>query len=211
MAAEGCAEGSEDSRGGPPPWRLFVALDLPAGHRQEIARRAGALRGALPAARWVRQEAMHLTLAFLGDTPADRVDGLVAALAPAFAAAPELDLVLAGGGTFPPGRPARVAWVGLTGPSALAALQRRVAGVAAELATALGRPADRKPFHAHVTVARPRRPWNRRAAERFAAAFEGPVGEPFRVAEGVLYRSRLDPGGAIYTPLERFPLGEEAP
>ena len=194
---------AERSDGAAAALRLFVALDLPAGHRREIGRRAAGLRGELPAARWVRPEAMHLTLSFLGDTPAERVDDLTAALAPAFAAAPPLGLALAGAGTFPPGRPARVAWVAVTGPPALSALQRRVAGAAAE---AVGGPVERKPFHAHVTVARPRRPWNRRAAERFATAFETPVGEPFTVREGVLYRSELDPEGAIYTPLARFPL-----
>jgi len=183
--------------------RLFVALDLPAGHRQEIGRRAAALRREVPSARWVRPEAMHLTLAFLGDTPAERVDELTAALAPVFAALPVLDLALAGAGTFPPRRPARVAWVGLTGPAALSTLQRRVADAAFGV---LDRAAEGKPFHAHVTVARPRRPWNRRAADQFAAAFETPVGEPFTVREGVLYRSELNPGGAIYTPLARFPL-----
>jgi 2'-5' RNA ligase len=207
-------EGSRAARGSEPgaeALRLFVALDLPAEHRREIGRRAAGLRGALPPARWVRPEAMHLTLAFLGDTPAARVDDLTAALAPAFAAAPPLELALAGAGTFPPRRPARVAWVGIAAPPALPALQRRVAGAVAEALGGAserqrGSKPERKPFHAHVTVARPRRRWNRGASERFAAAFETPVGEPFTVREGVLYRSELDPGGAIYSPLARFPL-----
>jgi len=197
-------EGAETGSGG--GLRLFVALDLPAGHRREICCRADRLAGELPPARWVRADAMHLTLAFLGDTLPEQVAGLAEALTPAFAAVPALDLELAGGGTFPPHRPARVAWVGITGPAELAALQRRVAGAAGAF---LGRPPERKPFHAHVTVARPRRPWDRRATERFAAAFEGRVGEPFTVGDGVLYRSELSPGGSIYTALERFPLGGE--
>lgn len=198
--AEGSSSSAEDS------YRLFVALDLPVAYRREIGRRAAALRRELPPARWVRPEAMHLTLAFLGDTPVARVDDLAGALGPAFATAPALELSLAGGGAFPPRRPARVAWVAVTGPAALPALQRRVAETAA---AALGGSVERKPFHAHVTVARPRRPWSQRVVERFAAEFEPPVGEPFTVREGVLYRSRLDPGGAIYTPLARFPLDVE--
>ncbi len=207
------AEGSPDAAGA---LRLFVALDLPVAHRREVVRRAGSLRGELPPARWVKAEAMHLTLVFLGDTPPRLLDPLSAALAPAFAASVPFDLVLSGGGTFPPRGPARAAWVavhgvevagaveaGGGGATALVALQGRVADAVAD---ALERPAERKRYHPHVTVARPRRPWNRSAVERFAAAFETPVAEPFRVGEGVLYRSRLDPGGAIYTPLERFPL-----
>jgi 2'-5' RNA ligase len=186
-----------------PRLRLFLAFDLPEEHRLEIRRRAGRVKPELPAARWVPAENLHLTLAFLGATDPARLDGLIQAVRPAFAACPPLELVAAGGGTFPPGRPARVAWVGIEGPPALMAAQRRAAAAATGC---LGLKPDRRPFHPHVTLARPRKPWNRRASERFAAAFEGRIGDPFPVAEGVLYRSDLTPGGAVYTVVERFPL-----
>ncbi len=184
--------------------RLFLALDLPAEHRREIARRAAALEGDLPAARWVRAENLHLTLAFLGNTERERIAPLAAAVAPAFAASPPIATGVDGAGTFPPGRPGRIAWVGLAGGEALSGLQRRVAAAAA---AALDLEPDRRPFHPHVTLARPRRPWNRRAADAFAAAFATPVGGPFEIREGVLYQSDLGPGGSRYTALETFPLG----
>ena len=184
--------------------RLFLALDLPGAHRREIGERIARLRARLPAARWVRPEGLHLTLAFLGSVEAGTVPGLVAAVAPAFAASPPLTLTVGGGGTFPPGRPARVAWIGLEGGPELLALQRRVAAAASG---ALGTEPETRPFHAHVTVARPRGPWNRRAADDFARAFEGTLGEPFQVDEGVLYKSRLGPGGSTYTAVERFEIG----
>lgn len=196
------AEGTDPER-----LRLFLAFDLPEEHGAEIRSRTGRLRPKLPAARWVPVDNLHLTLAFLGATEADRVPGLTDAVAPAFASVAPLDLTLAGGGTFPPNRPARIAWVGIGGPPELLAVQRRVA----EAATGhLGLEAERRPFHPHVTVARPRRPWSRRPAERFAGAFEGRVGEPFTITEGVLYRSDLGPGGARYSALDRFPLASSA-
>lgn len=183
--------------------RLFLALDLPAEHRREIGGRADRLKGSLPAARWVPPEHLHLTLAFLGATEETAVPELVAAVAPAFAAGEPLDLRVSGAGTFPPERPARVAWVRIDGGPALLALQRRVAGAASGC---LGLEPERRPFHPHVTLARPRRPWNRRASEELVRAFEGGVGDPFAVTEGVLYRSELSPRGARYTAVERFPL-----
>lgn len=198
----------EAREGGGERLRLFLALDLPEVHRQEVAERAGRLRSRLPAARWVRPEGLHLTLAFLGAVDADRVPELTAAVAPVFAAAAPFAVTVGGGGTFPPARPARVAWVGLHAGPELTALQRNVA--AAALGT-LGREPEARPFHAHVTVARPRRPWNRRASEDFARAFEGTLGEPFEATEGVLYRSELGPGGSRYTALERYPLGDPEP
>lgn len=185
--------------------RLFLALDLPEDVRREIGERAGRLRARLPAARWVRPEGLHLTLAFLGPVESGRVAGLTAAVAPVFAAAAPLTATVGGGGTFPPGRPARVAWVGVHAGPELPALQGAVAEAAYR---SLDLETDTRPFHAHVTVARPRRPWNRRAADELARAFEGELGEPFVVTEAVLYRSELGPGGSRYTALERYPLGE---
>ncbi len=194
---------SRAPHGGKDGLRLFLALDLPAEHRREIARRASELERRLPAARWVRGENLHLTLSFLGATDPKRVAPLAAAVAPAFAASAPVRSEVVGAGTFPPGRPARIAWVGLAAGEELSALQRRVAAAAAG---AVGAEPESRPFHPHVTLARPRRPWNRSAAETFAAAFAAPVGPPFEVREGVLYESDLGPGGSRYTALETFPL-----
>jgi len=187
--------------------RLFLAFDLPEAHREELRSRSKRLARELPAARWVATENLHLTLVFLGDTAPSQVPGLVAALEPAFGAGRPLELSVGGGGTFPPGRAARVAWVGIEGPPELLAVQRQVARAATET---LGLAPEKKPFHPHVTLARPRRPWNRRSAERFAEAFDGSIGEPFVVESGVLYESELTSRGAVYSALERFRLGAGA-
>ena len=183
--------------------RLFVALDLPEAHRREIARRSAELAARLPPARWVPADNLHVTLVFLGASGEEQLPGLLAALRPAFAGGGPLELEVAGGGTFPPGRPARIAWVGLRGGPELLALQRRVA---ASTCGCLGLEPERRPFHPHVTLARPRKPWNRRASEEVASTFEGVLGEAFAVEEGVLYKSDLGPGGSVYTAVERFPL-----
>lgn len=183
--------------------RLFVALDLPEAHRREIARRSAGLAARLPPARWVPADNLHLTLVFLGATAEERLPDLRAALAPAFAGRGPLRLEVAGAGTFPPGRPARIAWVGLRGGPELLALQGRVAAAAADC---LGLEPERRPFHPHVTLARPRKPWSRRAGEELERSFAGVLGEPFAVEEGVLYRSETAPGGSVYTAVERFPL-----
>ena len=43
--------------------RLFIAIELPNGLKKELER----LRTAIPGARWVPTEQLHLTLAFLGE------------------------------------------------------------------------------------------------------------------------------------------------
>ncbi|HEX5760896.1 MAG TPA: RNA 2',3'-cyclic phosphodiesterase [Thermoanaerobaculia bacterium] len=187
--------------------RLFVAFDLSDAARQEARRRAEALRETLPPARWVDLAGAHLTLVFLGEVPESQLPALTERLAAAFAPHAPLPLRLAGGGTFPPGRSARVAWVGVEAGPELAAVQRAAAAACVE---AVGHQPEKRPYHPHVTLARCPTPWPRPAAERFAAAFAGPVGEPWTAAHGTLFESRLSPKGARYTPVAELPLGGAA-
>ncbi|MES1211717.1 MAG: RNA 2',3'-cyclic phosphodiesterase [Acidobacteriota bacterium] len=189
-----------------PGMRLFVALEIPEAVRREVARRVAGLRERLPRARWVDTEVMHLTLLFLGQVHEGKVPGLAAALREAFAAHPPLDLRLAGGGTFPPRRPARVAWVGMEAPEELAALQ--AAATAAAVAS-IGFTPEERPFHPHVTLARCEPPWPRDAAEKLAAAFPGAVGQPWVADHGVLFESKLSPRGPRHRAVETLPLTGE--
>jgi 2'-5' RNA ligase len=190
--------------------RAFVAFELPEAVRREAARRAAAVRDRLPAARWVRPEAIHLTLRFLGEVEPAQVARLSGPLAAAFAAAPPLTLALEGGGCYPPARPARVAWAGVRvgaaapDPEPLAALVGRIEAAAA---ACLGLEPERRPFSPHVTLARCRASWGRRDVEAFEAALAGPVGEPFAAGHGSLIESRLTPDGPRYATLETYPLG----
>jgi len=186
--------------------RLFVALEIPEPARREVRRRMAGLRERLPRARWVDPDVLHLTLLFLGEVAPERVAELAGRLGQAFAAHPAMALRLAGGGTFPAGRPARVAWVGVAGPPELAPLQAAVARAAREaLEPAAGREAER-PFRPHVTLARCPSPWPRGAAEKFAAAFPGEIGPPFVADRGVLVESHLSPRGPRYRHLAELPL-----
>lgn len=190
--------------------RLFVALEIPEAVRRDLARRVAALRERLPRARWVDPEKTHLTLLFLGQTPDDQVPNLAAKLREAFAKHPPMTLRLSGGGTFPPKRPARVAWVGVEAPEELAAVQADAVAAVTAAGEAVGFEPEARPFTSHVTVARCEPNWPRDAAEKFAAAFPGEVGPPFRVDRGVLMESKLSPRGATYRVVEAFPLeGEE--
>ena len=184
--------------------RLFVALDVPEAVREEARRRVAMVQGRLPPARWVDLAKVHLTLVFLGATDDALVPGLAAALARAAAPFGPLPLALAGGGTFPPRRPARVAWIGVQAPPELARLQAAAQGAAAAAVRTFE--AEDRPYSPHVTVARCPEPWPRAAADTFAAALAGPVGEPFAVDEAVLFESQLGRGGARYRAVERFPL-----
>jgi 2'-5' RNA ligase len=186
--------------------RLFIALEIPEPVRREVRRRVAGLRDRLPRARWVDLEVLHLTLLFLDEVAPERAATLAAALGPVFASFPALLLRLAGGGTFPPGRPARVAWIGVTAPPELMSLQAAVARAAAVDLP----PEDGRAYRPHVTLARCPSPWPREAAQKFAAAFPAEIGPPFLASRGVLIDSKLSPRGPRYRDLAELPLAARA-
>lgn len=183
--------------------RLFIALEVPDPPRRDVRRRMDGVRDRLPRARWVDPDNIHLTLLFLGETAEGDVPALAAGLRQAFARCPPLEMRLVGGGTFPPGRPGRVAWVGVEAPEELMTLQADVTRAAVE---ALGFEPEERPYHPHVTLARCPSPWRRDAVEKFTNAFTGPIGQPFVADHGILLESRLSPKGARYQPVEVFPV-----
>jgi 2'-5' RNA ligase len=101
-----------------------------------------------------------------------------------------------------------VAWLSVLAPPSLSALQSAVEAAAV---AAVGIEPEGRPFHAHLTLARPVEAWPRAVAERFAAAAGRPFGEAFAVRRGVLVESHLGAGGSRYEAVEGFPLhGGEA-
>lgn len=189
--------------------RLFLALEVPRELREMIGEAVRNEKGHLPEARWVRPEAMHLTLVFLGETAPELVPDLEPAAAAVFAARRPLELAVEGAGSFPPKRPARVLWLAFreTEEGRLADLQ---GALQEALAGAIGFEPDRRPFHPHLTLARCRKPWPRRPVERFAESFGRPWGQAYEVHEGRLVESRLEPSGARYRTVASFPFSEAA-
>jgi RNA 2',3'-cyclic 3'-phosphodiesterase len=174
--------------------RLFVALELPPPARAALA----AFRATADPEVWrpLPDEALHVTLAFLGSRP----EGDVAAIEPVLreSAGPAPRLALAEALLLPPRR-ARTLGAALADPDGtLAELQGRVA--AGLVAADLYEP-ERRPFRPHATVARLR---PRRRPPRTAPAAPEPVA--FAGAAVTLFVSRLHPHGARYEPLVRVPL-----
>lgn len=134
--------------------RLFVAVPLQDPARAAVAELVETIRAGEPlgrGVRWVRLDGLHLTLRFLGPTPEARVADLAAAVARTAAVSASFGVRISGADAFPPtGRP-RTLWLDLdSGTDELAALAGRLDD---ELATA-GWERERRPFQAHLTLAR---------------------------------------------------------
>jgi 2'-5' RNA ligase len=186
--------------------RLFVAVELVDGVREQIARALEplhALPEAPPGLRWLRPESWHITLQFLGEVQESALDALREACTQAGTAVGAFELVLAGAGAFNP-RKARVLWLGTrTGGSECAALAAAVATRTAPL----GFEPDERTFNAHVTLARIKPPGDVRPLLPHVQL--GPFSQ--RVTHLSLMRSHLGPHGARYEALLRVPLGSGLP
>ena len=93
---------------------MFIALDLPAGLKEEISLLQEALRSKAPKGiRWVRPEGVHLTLKFLGWIEEERTGTIEKVLRREALQEKAFDLRLTGLGCFPHRRSPRVIWVGV--------------------------------------------------------------------------------------------------
>jgi 2'-5' RNA ligase len=153
-------------------------------------------------AGWERSEKLHITLKCLGEVDEPRVADLRGAAERAAQSVQTFGLRIEGAGSFPPRGPARILWLGVADDSgALAHLHHRLE----EECEGLGFAREARPFHPHITIARLRRP---EGARSLATLHEekGFASAEVSVADLVLMRSELGPGGSIYTQLSRHAL-----
>ncbi len=182
--------------------RLFVAVELTDSVKDTLHRIQQRLQPYFVRATWARPEGLHITLKFLGPTPVERIDAIVAALTPVARQTQPFTMEVRGIGVFPGWDRPRVLWVGVTDARPLVALQARVETAL----SAMGFSPERRTYHPHVTLARIR--WTERGVirqfrERMLHQFDRPWGTTV-VRAFVLFESQLHPQGAIYTPLHRF-------
>jgi len=180
------------------PHRLFVAVSVPDQVATLVEEAVEPWRTVLPGVRWTPRSNWHVTLRFLGSTDPRLVTWISDRLSEAASLIAPFEGAVRGLGAFPSARRARVLWAGIDDPA------RGLADLVDDLGIALAEryPAEARPFHAHLTVARSDPPI------RLPASYvETPLAsEPFVVDRVVLFRSH--PGRVTrYEPLRMFALG----
>jgi 2'-5' RNA ligase len=148
--------------------------------------------------RWVRPEGVHVTLRFLGWSDPAALDRLQPLLAQAAARCPPSEARIGAVGFFPERGAPRVISLSVALPEPVLQLQRECEAAA----VAVGFPPEPRAFRPHLTLGRFK---ERASRPRVAPAELGPT----PLERIVLFRSELQTGGAVYTPLARFTLGAE--
>jgi 2'-5' RNA ligase len=186
--------------------RAFVALVIGSEVVRRVAEAQSEMKAHLAGVRWVAPENFHFTVKFLGPVHEEKLEAVASALKKAASSVPRFVIAARGIGIFPDIRRPRVIWVGLDGKN----MEALVRAVESELEP-LGFAPEERPFQPHLTLGR----WSRHDArgetlrktiERWRDAAFG----EFPVENVTLFKSVLNPRGAVYTALRVLPLPSHA-
>ena len=183
-------------------YRCFIAVEIEEPVRQHMLDLQEHLRGTSAELHCPAADDLHLTLLFLGITPAADVPRLAALMDGVAQFQSPFKLESGGVDIFgPPSRP-RVLWVGIQPHQALARLQR----VLAEGVQRLGHPLEAREFVPHLTLARVRRIGNDRSLTSAVESIKHTALGTTTVSRIVLMRSMLEPIRPHYSVLHASPL-----
>jgi 2'-5' RNA ligase len=176
--------------------RLFFAVELPPEIQHDLGRLSDDNRDY----RWVDPSLLHVTLAFLGEQPEERLPTLEHVGREAAADSHTGVLRLGAARQFGSGRAPRVLWVDLAGD--VAALSALHANLTHQLKAAAF-PTEDRPFRAHITLARRRETAHGGAPGGWPPEIEH---ERFKMDTLTLMQSRLSSRGPTYTPVFQVPI-----
>lgn len=176
--------------------RTFICIEIPETVKARIERLQQQLRRSEAQVSWTRPSNIHLTIKFLGDVQAAKLEAIRTAVERAASNISAFEIEVGGAGCFPSPKNPRVLWVGLTHvPDSLKQLRDNVED---ELFRE-GFPREQKRFSPHLTIGRVRSPRGAsEVAERLIAS--GFDNESFQAGEVIVMRSDLKPTGSVYTP-----------
>lgn len=184
---------------------MFFCVELPEAIKEIIVSRINKFKKRQPDLKWVRKEALHITLKFCGELEEEKVTRIAGNLRDYLSVHPveRFKIKTVGTGAFPGSLKARVLWLGIgEGISSLEKIHWGIEQVLSEE----GLKTDRKSLHPHITLARIRN--NSRIGSSFLDYFlEDSAFYCEWEAEKITFmESRLTPAGPEYHPIDLFEL-----
>lgn len=180
--------------------RCFISIELDTKVKKEIEYYIKKLSDDVlfKSIKWVKPENMHVTLAFLGETPTDSIDQISDVIKLASGSLDPFSINLKGTGFFPSMGGPRVFWIGIENTPLLNSLKEKIdAGLYRR-----GLYFDKKPFSPHLTLGRFKYPPSQRQFMDGLPYFEA----SFLADKISLVKSELLKGGPRYTDIFSCPL-----
>ena len=179
--------------------RAFIAIELPETLKQTIDRTQRGMTSLGLKMSWVKPEAVHVTLKFMGDILQSEIEPIYQAMVESTAEISPITCSIKGVGIFPNIRKPRVFWIGLDDKTqALTQLSRKLNDTIQTI-TDNRIPAEHRPFKAHLTIGRIRSEPDTTRLIAGLKQFGMLTSEPFTATEIHLFQSQLFSSGAIHT------------
>lgn len=188
--------------------RIFTAIDISAETRNKVADYIENLRGEFSNLRvgWDKAEKLHLTLKFLGDLDDKQLANLIEAVKETAKQISDFNLRIADTGVFPSKRNARILWLGVEDETGSL---RKLNSILETKCEAKGFVKESRIFKPHLTIGRLREPQKsnflieRHLQNDFQSA-------EFEVSDLVIYESRLQKTGSVYSVVSKLRLSENS-
>lgn len=186
--------------------RAFIAIELNNATQKmlgNVIRQLKPLTGDI--VRWVPEQNIHITLKFLGDTSPANLEILKKIISNEASRYAPIALKVTNLGAFPNLRRPRVIWAGIEAPPSLAAIQRSIDTETQRL----GYATEERPFSPHLTLGRLSHnatPEDIRKIGDLLVKNSIAINASFTANTVTLFRSDLQPSGAMYTPIHVAPL-----
>lgn len=186
--------------------RAFIAIELDPEIKAVIRSFETLVKTNAPSGlRWVKTDQLHLTLKFLGDITIIQAKLLSNTISHVVEEYHPFNLQVSGTGAFPNWRYPRTLWAGIKKNDELISLFKQLD---AEIA-ALGFLPEGKPCSPHLTLCRVSEhvdPLLVQPLQKEFDAFSTATLPVWKVDEVVFFKSVLQPGGPIYTPISKHVL-----
>ena len=190
-------------------FRTFIAIELGHEVRTLLEGYIRQLQKKYSAGiRWVQADHIHLTLKFLGDTSVEQMQRVSQTLDHLSVTIEPIPLQMEKTGAFPSWQHPRSIWIGLKPSTALQSLYQQLETGLAKL----GIPPEGKFFTPHLTLCRVSDHADLQLLRRLSNEIQTaqlpdfPIWEANRV---VYFKSRLQPGGPIYSSISLHEFAKE--
>jgi len=181
--------------------RSFIAIPLQPDIIKRIDKAQNELRAFRADVKWVRPQSIHLTLKFLGNIEESQIEAIAEKIHRAATGYKPWSIPVKNLGGFPSLANPRVVWVGIEDAGGqTVALQQQLEN---EL-SALGFPQEKRRFSPHLTLGRVRSSRAKKELVQYLVEERERAFGTIQVDRVVLFRSDLQPSGAIYTRLKEF-------
>ena len=182
--------------------RTFIAIDIPVSREIKEILQLFAHRLESERIKWLKEDNLHLTLKFLGDTNEEKIEHIGSKLRQLATQSLQFSLTIKNAGVFKSLARPTIVWLGFEESDPLGLLKNTIE----KEISALDYPEEQRKFTPHLTIGRIKSLKNKKALQQIVQEFQQKTILQFTVAEIIFYESILSYNGPEYIKLGSYPL-----